>query len=338
MNQSPTAPSSRPHRRRLLFGGIFSAALVTAAVSLLAPTAHAEADRTLTSNLTGTHNGYFFSFWKDSGNASMVLRENGRYSSSWSNNTNNWVGGKGWKPGSNHTVNYSGNYNPGNQNTYLALYGWTTSPLIEYYILENWGSYNPAQNATRMGSVTTDGSTYGIYRSQRVNAPSIIGNATFYQYWSVRESKRTGGTITVANHFNAWRNAGMNLGQHDYQVMATEGYQSNGSSDITVSSGSGPQPTSGPTSNSPGNGSCSVTVSRAEDWNDRFNTTFTVSGKSNWTVRINTGSGQSVQNSWNASISGSSGTLTATPNGSGNSFGITLWKNGNGNTPTASCS
>jgi endo-1,4-beta-xylanase len=36
-------------------------------------------------------------------------------------------------------------------------------------------------------------------------------------------------------------------------------------------------------------------------------------------------------------VSGTSGTLTATPNGAGNNFGITLYKNGNNNNPTATC-
>ncbi|MDQ1288980.1 MAG: endo,4-beta-xylanase, partial [Actinomycetota bacterium] len=40
---------------------------------------------------------------------------------------------------------------------------------------------------------------------------------------------------------------------------------------------------------------------------------------------------------WNASVSGTSGTLTARSNGSGNSFGITVYKKGTTRVPSASC-
>ena len=109
-------PVRRRRRRglRMLLGGV-CAALLAITGTVMATTAHA--DTTVTSNQTGTNNGYFFSFWKDNGNVIMTMGNGGQYSAPW-NGVNNSVVGKGWKPGSGHTVNYSGSFNCGG-NCYL---------------------------------------------------------------------------------------------------------------------------------------------------------------------------------------------------------------------------
>ena len=88
-----------------------------------------------------------------------------------------------------------------------------------------------------IGTVVSDGGVYEIYRTERVQKPSIRGTQTFTQFWSVRTQPRPLGAdavITFANHVEAWERLGMRLGTMNYQVLATEGFGSVGRSEVTV--------------------------------------------------------------------------------------------------------
>jgi endo-1,4-beta-xylanase len=209
-------------------------ALIMCITILIAPNVQA---RTLTSNETGNHGGYDYEYWKDSGNGTMVLKDGGTFSCQWSN-INNILFRKGRKYDETKThqqlgnivVEYGADFRP-NGNSYLCVYGWTVDPLVEYYIIESWGDWRPP-GAQSKGKITVDGGTYDVYETTRVNQPSIKGTATFQQYWSVRTSKKTSGTISVSQHFRAWENMGMKMGKM-YEIATTvEGYQSSGSADV----------------------------------------------------------------------------------------------------------
>jgi endo-1,4-beta-xylanase len=135
------------------------------------------------------------------------------------------------------TIKFNAQYNPGHSGGggSLAVYGWSTNPLVEYYIMENFPS-PPTGGLTFVGTVNSDGSNYNIYKHQQVNQPSIQGTSTFWQYISIRQSPRSSGSINTGTHFNAWKSHGLNLGTLNYQIVSTEAYGGGqGSSTVTVS-------------------------------------------------------------------------------------------------------
>jgi endo-1,4-beta-xylanase len=346
MNGPPTHPARSRGRSRLrLFLGACAAALAGATAMVAAPgIAHAA----LCSNQTGTTNGYYYQMWSNGqGSACINVGSGGnQYSTNWSG-IGDFVAGVGWNPGSNQTVSFSGSLSASGGTALASLYGWSTSPLVEYYVIEDDQGGSPSLG-TLMGTTTSDGATYNLYEHQQVNQPCITGNScTFEQYLAIRQGSATSGTITTQNIFNAWASHGMNLGSLNYQIFATEAWGGgSGSSNFTVSHGSsggsgggGGGGSGGGGSGGGGSGSCTATLSAGTKGSNWYNLNVAVSGSSTWTVTVNMVAPSVVYSTSNVNATWPSQyVMKATPGSGGNNWSFTVSTNGTWTWPSVSCS
>jgi endo-1,4-beta-xylanase len=156
---------------------------------------------------------------------------NGHYTVSW-NTSNDWVAGSGWNPCNSQNIQWTGGCSGCN---YFGVYGWFSSPLIEYYIGRGGG--------TSAGSYSTSKGTYTL-NSYNCNGPNIQGNGAFVQY---NCSGSGSSPINLAEHFQGWQSLGKSLNTQNYCIVASEAWSGSGSADVTVSEASGSNPTTPPT-------------------------------------------------------------------------------------------
>jgi endo-1,4-beta-xylanase len=124
---------------------------------------------------------------------------------------------------------------------YIGIYGWTVNPLREYYILDDWGSEKPAGTAsdgtprTKVGTITVDGDSYDVWKKTRTNKPAITGdNQTFDQYFSIRQTARQCGHISISEHFSQWIGLGLQLGKLYEAKLLVEAQNGSGTIDLTT--------------------------------------------------------------------------------------------------------
>jgi hypothetical protein len=120
--------------------------------------------------------------------------------------------------------------------TYIGIYGWSVSPLVEYYIMEDWVGSRPTGGGTKVSTFTIDGEgTYDVYQHMQVNQPSIMGSsATFPQFFSVRQTPRKCGHISISEHFKNWADLGLKLGKMEEARILVEAMNNSGSIEFTT--------------------------------------------------------------------------------------------------------
>ena len=237
------------------FFGMMSAAVMALASIPAAPVSAASVGQKLSVQSGGNPqergncDGYSYEVWIDNtgGSGSMTLGSGGTFSTEWSATMSrgNFLARRGRsydadrkKATSYETtvLNYAADYTASSQgNSRLCVYGWFRDPLTEYYIIEDFKNWCPSQDANKQDSkmVTIDGAQYEIFWLWH-EGPDITGRSSrFKQYFSVRQNRRTSGSITVTDHFKAWEKAGWGIGTLYEIALNVEGWESSGSANVT---------------------------------------------------------------------------------------------------------
>lgn len=118
--------------------------------------------------------------------------------------------------------------------SFIGIYGWSNNPLVEYYIVEDWfGTSANIYGGAKKGTFTVDGEKYDVITHTQSNQPSIHGNATFPQFFSVRQKARQCGHISISEHFKKWDSLGLKLGKMYEARILVEAAGGKGSIDFT---------------------------------------------------------------------------------------------------------
>lgn len=220
----------------------FTAMLMT--LSLLPASAGSLTVYSVDRHECGIKDSYDWEYWNghNIGDVQMTMEKMGYFECKWKD-VEECIFKSGKKLGSTQTwenyrfmfdrYTYDIEYYP-DGNSFIGYYGWAEDPLVEYYVVEAWGNWRPCSECKSKASFSSDGKEYDVYTVERINAPSIHGNETFEQYWSVakenpaelKKLNKFEGTVSMRDHFEEWEKNDMKMGKMyeiSMQVLSYEG-------------------------------------------------------------------------------------------------------------------
>jgi hypothetical protein len=179
-----------------------------------------------TGSTQGTAGSLSWSLWMNGSGGSITTYTTPAFSASWGPNSGDFLARIGLQWGSGKAVSALGTVTAeydetktgsGGGYSYIGIYGWSVNPCVEWYIVDD--SYNTSwpfnPGGTMVTTATIDGGTYNIIqRSTTGTGGNRCGSnvTNWTQFYSIRTTKRTCGTISISQHWAAWAAKNLNLG------------------------------------------------------------------------------------------------------------------------------
>ena len=186
------------------------------------------------SNASGTAAGLDWTIWSNGSAGTITTFTTPAFSASW-NNSGDFLARVGLQWNDTKTYDQLGTVNAeysetktgsGGGYSYIGIYGWSVNPCVEWYIVDD--SYNKMPvnpgSTTNKGTAMIDGGTYTLYTrpTSGTGGSKCSGVSNWTQFYSVRQTARQCGQISISQHFAAWAAAGMTLGKMDQAQILVE--------------------------------------------------------------------------------------------------------------------
>jgi len=199
-----------------------------------------------TSNATGKAGGLDWALWSNGSGGSITTFDVPAFSAAW-NNSGDFLARLGLQWNATKTYDQLGTVTAqyaykktgtGGGYSYIGMYGWSVSPCVEWYIVDD--SYNKMPvnpgSTTNKGTADIDGGKYTLFTraTTGTGGSKCSGTTSWQQFYSVRQTARQCGQISVTEHFAAWAAAGMALGKMDQAQILVEVGGGTGTVDFTV--------------------------------------------------------------------------------------------------------
>ena len=196
-------------------------------------------------NQAGKAAGLDWTIWSNGTAGSITTYDTPAFSAAW-NNSGDFLARVGLQWNATKTYDQLGTITAqfaatktgtGGGYSYIGIYGWSVSPCIEWYIVDD--SYNKmpvTPGGSKVGTAMIDGGTYNlIKRNTTGTGGSKCGSTTSWdQYYSIRTTARDCGQISITEHFKAWAANSLPLGKMDQAQILVEVGGGVGSIDFSV--------------------------------------------------------------------------------------------------------